>query len=687
MTGGSRARILVIDDNPAIHRDFVKIHGDGPLDDPALDGLSAEVFGEGAAARVREFGFIVDTAGGGEEGLARVQAALAEGRPYSMAFVDMQMPPGWDGLRTIQEIWKVAPGLHVVICTAYSDRSWDEIVGTLGTSDRLLLLRKPFDPSEVLQISVSLTEKVRAEDAARANLDRLRAMAEELQAANARLQSEVEIKENLAHRLRDSAEKDALTGLPNRRALVDRGPAFAALASDPSLAVAVLYVDLDDFKEINDTYGHEVGDRYLSELGSRLRAARDRLAREGGLAEVEAFRLGGDEFAMVLVGSLGQETVRAAIRLLKETVEQPIVGGTEALPVSLSVGASMSCSVDPDIQVLLQEADEAMYRAKGQGKRKSILFDEGMRRDRWARQKIEHDLAAAVEHGLFDVVYQPIVSMALGEVVAVEALVRWPESLGERIEPGRFLPLAEQSGAILGLGRQVLERAARRAYAWNASSREGSAVAMHVNLSRRQVLDPRFVEILDRALRGSALPASLLRLEITESAIIDSPDLVVPRLRDLRQRGVKVLLDDFGTGYASLACLHHMPLDGLKLDRVLVNQLESRPESVAVMQCVVSLARQLNLHVIVEGIENRAQALRVQELGCDLAQGWYFARPVGEAEILRTIDEVRRRLRVTQQLEPARTRRLRRTVVPRPGDSQIRTGEVPLSGRLPRRRR
>ncbi len=653
MNDGSKIRVLAIDDNVAIHDDYRKVLCGWSEPPSALDGLESLVFG--AQAREPKSNsrllFELETADQGQDGLAKVRAALTEERPFSIAFVDMQMPPGWDGLRTIQEIWKVAPELHIVICTAYSDRSWDEIVATLGTTDRLLLLRKPFDPNEVLQIASSLSEKVRLQRISDRRMHELTNLAAELQCVNDRLQDEIEGKEIIAGHLRESATKDSLTGLRNRGSLMQRLEGLPEVGPGCPDRIAAIYVDVDNFKTINDSLGHEIGDRYLMGVAGRLREAQDELRGMESFRIVETYRLGGDEFVVLLVGPISVEELEQAMENLRTSTAEPLKIGQKMMPISLSLGASGSGGRKVQPEALLREADTAMYRAKAAGKGRSAIFDEAMNQELSKRIEIERDLHIAAAESSFEVVYQPIVDLKLGEVVSLEALVRWPKRFGTMVTPDQFIPLAEQNGTILSLGRCVLRRACFMARAWNSSGREGSPVSINVNVSRRQLQDSDFLSDLDRILEETAVPPALLNVEVTESAMIESPEIFLRRLQEIRRRGVRVHMDDFGTGYSSLSFLHQMPLDAVKIDRSFTTHLATRTTSNAVMSCIVMLAHQLGMKVTVEGVETREQARRIADFGCDSGQGYYYAKPMPETDVLRSLEEIRRRLRVVRDSE------------------------------------
>jgi diguanylate cyclase (GGDEF)-like protein/PAS domain S-box-containing protein len=410
---------------------------------------------------------------------------------------------------------------------------------------------------------------------------------------------------------------DPLTELPNRTLLLERLAEAAARAAGP---IALLFCDLDHFKAVNDSLGHRAGDDVLRQVADRLRAA----VRPGDVVG----RFGGDEF-VVLCEQVDDE---AAARLIAERLAaafaRPFRAGGDDHVLGVSIGIALTDSAE-DGDALLRDADTAMYRAKEAGRSRIELFDTGMRAWAVGRLQTEAGLRRALDADEIEVHYQPIVSTAVGDggaVAAVEALVRWRHPERGLLAPGEFVGVAEESGLIVGLGRRVLELACTAAAAWEP------ALPVHVNLSPRQLLDKTLVETVEATLTATGLAAERLALEITESMLIDrGPDrlVVLDRLRDL---GVKLMLDDFGTGWSSLARLAELPIGGLKIDRSFVADIDGRGGPI--VDAVVRLARAFSLPVVGEGVETEEQLAELRRLGCELAQGFLFAKPLPEAELL-----------------------------------------------------
>jgi diguanylate cyclase (GGDEF)-like protein len=438
--------------------------------------------------------------------------------------------------------------------------------------------------------------------------------------------------EEIAEQATRDALHDPLTGLPNRALLMDRLSSALARAAEHRAPLAVLFLDLDRFKLINDTLGHAAGDRLLMEVASRLGTCvrpTDTVAR-----------LGGDEFAIVCEGAGSEAAAELVAARIAETIGQPVVFEGVELSVSASIGIALADGSETP-ETLLRNGDTAMYSAKRQGG-SFVFFSEADRVRDLRRLHTESDLRHAIERGELFLDYQPVLSVSTSQVVGVEALVRWRHPSRGVLRPDLFIPLAEETGLIVSIGSWVLAEACRVVGAW---SRAGAALELSLNVSPRQLDDDDLATTVDSALRGAGLPASALWLELTESALLEesSPN----RLAELTALGVRIAIDDFGTGYSPLTNLRHVPARRLKVDRSFIRGLESQGHDRAIVGGVVGLAHAMELSVVAEGVETAAQLEQVHELGCDLAQGFYLSPPL-PAELIedRYLAEVPTRLRV-----------------------------------------
>jgi diguanylate cyclase (GGDEF)-like protein len=423
--------------------------------------------------------------------------------------------------------------------------------------------------------------------------------------------------------LRHQALHDALTGLPNRVLAMDRAQQMLARARRQQTPVAALYVDVDGFKHINDTFGHAAGDELLRIVAERLGA----IVREGDTAA----RLGGDEFVVLLEGSTldaGPELV--ADRLL-EVLRQPYeLGGAAGRPLKVTASIGVAMGTGENADELLRDADLAMYQAKQGGRNRCAVFESSMQTSSRDRVTLEMDLADALERREFFLVYQPTFDLRSKRTIGVEALIRWRHPTRGVLAPGEFIAIAEASALIVPIGRWVLKEACRQTAIWHA---RGHMIGVSVNVSARQLEDEELFENVRNALLESGLPASSLTLEITETVIMRDADAASERLRQLKQLGVRIAIDDFGVGYSSLAYLRQLPADSLKIDRSFIAGIATSSASAALIRTLVQLGRTLEIETLAEGIEDEAQLETLRREDCEQGQGFLYSRPL-EADAL-----------------------------------------------------
>ena len=413
--------------------------------------------------------------------------------------------------------------------------------------------------------------------------------------------------------LREQALHDSLTGLANRRGLLERFERERADAADDR-SIAVLIIDLDRFKLINDSLGHASGDELLCQVAPRIQ---ERLGADDLLA-----RLGGDEFVVLAGWVHEQESLRKLGESVLSVFDTPFLVDGDALHVTASIGGALGDPRAPD--ALLGNADAAMYDAKENGRGRVELFGEELRERIVRRLMIENELRGALARGELSLEYQPIVAMATGRVARAEALMRWRRACGEQVAPCEFIPVAEETGLIAGLGLWAIETAAHQMAAWR---RDGVDIRVAVNLSSRQLGEATLIEDVERAIAAAGIEPAALTLEVTESVLMDDSGRSLEALRELRALGVRLALDDFGTGYSSLSYLTRLPLDVLKLDRSFVAKLDEDGPNTAVTAAIVAMARALDLDVVAEGVEVESERLTLLDMGCVTGQGFLFARP------------------------------------------------------------
>jgi diguanylate cyclase len=608
-------RLLMIDDNPAIHEDYRKILAG--RDDTQISAAEAALFGELTAAVARPT-FDLDSAMQGREGVELARRALAEGRPYSVAFVDMRMPPGWDGLETVENLWRVDPEIQVVICSAYSDYDWMELLTRLGRSDKLIVIKKPFEPIEILQCASALSRKWQNARALRRHVEGLEGVVTDrtrgLEAVN--------------RQLRHLASHDSLTGLPNRLLLDDRIGQAIAQANRQVHEFAVAVLDLDRFKLINDSLGHRAGDELLCEVAARLK---------GAIRGVDSIaRLGGDEFVIVFDGPLLREqTLEMGARLLKVMEPSMRLLGID-VHVSPSIGIAFFPSDGASVDALLAHADAAMYHAKERGRNNVQCYTESMGTVTQERVKLESELHEALRTGQFELHYQPKVDTASGRINSAEALIRWRHPQRGLLPPAQFIPVADECGLLDAIGEWVLGEACRQGSIWQQRGPRALRVAVNLAPSQFRLVD--LAGQIRRALDTSGLDPGLLEIELTETAVMSDAEESVHILEAISRMGVLVSVDDFGTGYSSMSYLRRFPIDKLKIDRCFVEQMTARAEDASIVGAIISLAHSLRLKVIAEGVETPEQLQMLAQLGCDQYQGFFFSpalHPAKFEELLR----------------------------------------------------
>jgi len=422
----------------------------------------------------------------------------------------------------------------------------------------------------------------------------------------------------MSDQIAHSAEHDFLTGLPNRLLLNDRVSQAISLAQRHVYQVAVLFLDLDGFKHINDSLGHAIGDKLLQSISERL---------VGCLRAVDTVsRQGGDEFVMLLPAvEHAQDAALAARRMLEAIAEAHSIDNHD-LHVTASIGISVYPEDGVDVATLIQNADTAMYQAKENGRQSYQFFEPAMNVRAVERQSIEESLRRALQRNEFALHYQPKINLRTRAITGAEALIRWTHPTRGAVSPAQFIPVAEDCGLILPIGEWVLREACTQARAWvDAGLPE---ITMAVNVSAMQFQQEGFLKGVFDILAETGLDANHLEVEVTESALMKRAEITALVLQMLRGGGVTVAIDDFGTGYSSLSYLRKFPLDALKIDQSFVRQITTTPEETTIVSAIISMAQSLNLRVVAEGVETAEELAFLEAHDCEEAQGYYFSRPM-----------------------------------------------------------
>ena len=419
---------------------------------------------------------------------------------------------------------------------------------------------------------------------------------------------------------------DNLTDLPNRGFFIKQlEKAIKRSSQEEDYLFAVLFLDCDRFKVVNDSLGHLVGDKLLIAVGHRLKSC---LGSTGTIA-----RFGGDEFTILLEEIKDIRDTTATAEKLLEAMSEPFSIQERDIFINLSIGIVIGSKEYQQPEMLLRDADIAMYRAKEMGKACYQVFEKGMHDRAQKLMELETDLRLASDRSEFVVHYQPIVSLNSGKISGFEALVRWKHPKKGFLSPTEFIPIAEETGLIVPIGLEALREACNQLKTWQNQKITSIPLTISVNLSVKQFSQPNLIEEIDKILEETELEGSSLKLEITESAIINNDMLATEILQKLKSRKIQLLIDDFGTGYSSLSYLHRFPVDTIKIDRSFVSRITENGENVEIVKAIIKLAQDLNIGVIAEGIETPQQCKQIKDLGCEFGQGFFFSKPLEQQSV------------------------------------------------------
>lgn len=719
-------RVLIVDDMPSIHEDCRKILAKNAASSD-LEADEALLFG--TPAKPAALCFEMDSAFQGSEALEKVRAAQQSHKPYAMAFIDMRMPPGWDGVETVEHLWREDPRLQVVFCTAYSDQSWTEVLARLDVRDRLLILKKPFDAIEVYQLANALTTKWQMTEKAALRMNSLEQAVEErtqeLSNANIIVQNSPVILyrlrgepsfplmyvshnitklghdprtlmttsnwvERLVHRddqhkvgeamarvleknaqgaslefrlctgdgslrwienryvpVRDKegrlvevegiiiditerkaaeeklallARTDVLTGLANRATFIERLQQAFAAAKCGALSFAVLYLDLNRFKLVNDTFGHTVGDLLLREVALRLK---DCMRKSDLIA-----RLGGDEFA-VLQGEVTEPASAGELaQKLQSALNRSFLLKGNEVSVSVSIGI---CPFTPETAgpaIMLTQAELALSRSKEDGRNQYRFHSEDLDHEVLNRVTLAADLLRAIDENELELEYQPQVELSSHDIVGMEALVRWNHPGRGTLAPGLFIPIAEKTGAIVALGRWVLNQACRQMRLWRDAGLAPSVIAVNVSLHQLK-RGSELIRDVTETIEKWGLKPSELAFDVTEATLAQLKWTRDEVLSELSELGVKIAIDGFGSEYSSLDYIREYRVNHLKIARRFIYRSTTDADCAATIRAIMSFARDIGVTVIAQGVETEQQsALLSQTDSATRAQGFYFSRAV-----------------------------------------------------------
>lgn len=568
-----------------------------------------------------------------------IERAIDAGRPFSVAVVELGARRDDAGIEQVRALWRRDPDLQVI---GWAHESWQhEVIN----DTRLVVLGGPLQPAAIATLAGALADKriwierSRADASCRAQAEARAAEFERtvhrLRAANEKLLAENEERRIAEERFRHNSLHDNLTGLPNRALLLERlDRALERCKRSRDFHFAVLFIDLDNFKTINDSIGHAAGDSVLVEVSRRFTATLRGLDTPSRPADDTTARLGGDEFVILLDGLRAPSDAEIVAERVLRALRPTFRFGGKDLALAATIGIAHG---DPDCDSgadILRNADIALYEAKEAGKSTVRVFSRGMRDHVASRNDFATDLRLAVDRRQVRLLYQPIVCLDSGAIAGFESLARWEHPTRGPIPPTDFIPVAEELGVIETIGEWVLAAACAQMQAWRTSIPGAESLSVSVNVSPIQLRSRKFRDVVQAALDQSGLPARALILEVTETSCLEADRGCDPTLRALRDMGVRIYIDDFGAGFSTLNCLRALHLDGVKIDRAFVKELEGQVRGTAIVEVMRSIAGLSNKVVVAEGIETIEQLVQLQALGCEFGQGYFLSRPLepGPAE-------------------------------------------------------
>ena len=533
----------------------------------------------------------IELAESGEEALEIIQELLEEENHIPLIICDQNLPD-IQGSELLRQIHQTHPNTRKILLTGETNA--ETIIQAINLANLYRYIAKPWDKTD---LALTVKEALRSYGQDQQLVEQNR----KLRQINQQLQQEIEDRELAQAQLLHDALHDGLTGLPNRTLLMERiNQALRRRRQPVESFIAVLFIDLDRFKSINDSLGHAVGDQLLIQITTLLQ----KCIRAGDTVA----RLGGDEFIILLDGiHAPQDAVTIAERILK-MLSHPFSLEEHTVFSGASIGITVTDNQNSDGSALLRDADIAMYQAKTLGKSRYVIFNPEMYTQTVELMEIEHDLRLAIDQDELLLHYQPIICLKTGQMKSVEALIRWQHPKRGMIAPNHFIPIAEDTGLIVPIGAWVVRAACQQISSLKKEFPLAESLKVSINLACRQLQEGDFIQVIDQALQDYQIEGSSLRLEITESTLMDSSEEMINILRQLRGRGVQLSLDDFGTGYSSLSYLPRLPLDTLKIDQSFVRGMDAESDDLEIVRTIITLAHALNMSVIAEGIEIASHA-------------------------------------------------------------------------------
>ena len=604
-------RVLVVDDDAMMINEYVRCLGEdfeAGNSTATLTELEKVLFGE----ETDEHGsarFEVHSRNQGEAAVDAVKNAIKAEAPYSIVFIDIRMPPGMDGLAAARKIRELDPNVNIVIVTGSMNIEAQTLIQDIPPSDKIFFFKKPFHAVECRQLAAALCGKWHADMA--------------LRRANEDLERRVDERTAALHKL---AYFDPITRLPNQLLFLDQLQALIDKSEDSDGDTIVALLDIDRFSFINETLGYGSGSELLRSIGARLsRAFRD----DERFASSVVGRFGADEFAIAVPGVTSEAEVREVTDALKKTIEEPFLINGRDLFLKAAIGAAWHPDHGRDALAVFRSAEAALHRSMRTIDNAVTCYHREMGYRARHKFDMETELRDAIDEGLIHAWYQPQQNTETGELSGVEALARWIRPDGSMVPPVDFVSLSEEMGISDVLFETVLNSVCTDIASWKEES--SWTVPISVNVSPHQLRNADLVNFIIKILASQNVANELLNLELTETVLLEDLTIAEPLLRNLSAQGVGIHIDDFGTGYSSLSYLAQLPVKAVKIDRTFVSKLAESETTVRVVQAIVALGKAMNLKVVAEGVETDQQYAIVRRLGCDLAQGYFIAKPMPPA--------------------------------------------------------
>lgn len=607
-------RILVVDDDEAMVSEYLRCLGadfDADFATTTLGDLEKVLFGEGTNERGKAK-FEVHSCTQGAVAVAAVEQAVAVGRPFSIVFLDIRMPPGIDGIEAGKQIRAIDPNVNIAIVTASLSPEPEDLGNDIPPADRIFFFKKPFHAVECRQLAAALCGKWHADLA--------------LRHANEVLEQRVAERTEALHEL---AYFDPVTHLPNRLKLVDELQALIENAESSDRDTAVVLFDIDRFSFLNETMGYDSATELLHEVGKRLvQFSKDLDAEKPGMVG----RFGADEFACLIAGVHDKDMLKNIVVSIKARVEEPFLIRGREIYLKTSVGVAWHPVHGSNAKTVFRCAEAALHRSMRKLQSGVTYYHPEMQHRALHKFDMEAEFRRAIENREIITWFQPQVCLQSGKIAGVEALARWVRPDGTIVAPANFVPLSEEMGISDVLFESVMSHVCAAVARWQAD--RSWAIPVSVNLSAHQLRNHNLVGLIKSILKKQGVHQSLINLELTETALLEDLKIARPLLADLSSYGVGIHIDDFGTGYSSLSYLAELPVQTLKIDQSFVDRLTESDTNRKVVQAIIALGKAMNLKVVAEGVQTKQQLKLVHSFGCDLAQGFFIGKPMPEVEFL-----------------------------------------------------